>query len=568
MTRWWAVAAVMLGVLIAPLRAMGQQDSDEVFFEVEAVNPSLATLDEPLNLETPQACVESFLRAAREDDFRRAAHALHFRLRDGVTEDEAATAAEQLFTVLNQELWVDWEALPDRADGMIDYVPLGGSNPLVGKPRKSIRLGGVDVGGREVPVRVERVRASGREPVWIFSAQSVDNIPMLYEAHGPGWLEKQIPAWAKERTWWRVALWKWIVLAATLVIAPCVGYWIMRLLKRLFARLESLDRDMLDRFDWPIAAVVSTGILLLVVDGVLGLPSAIANFTDPIALIVFVGSMTWLVMRVLDFAIERVAKDTILKLHENESASQRRLITQISVARHVVLLLIALGGAGVLLMQLDLFRTLGTALLSSAGVAAVIFGIAGHAVLGNLIAGLQIALSQPFKVGDSIYVENNYGTIEEVMYTCVIVRTWDMRRLVFPIKYFVENWFENWSHTDSFLQKAIYLHVDFRADVEKIREKFLAIVKDDEDWDSESDEPEVLVTDTHNDTMVVRLTCGGADPNKAWSLECRVREAMVAWLQEVEGGAYLPLRRIAVHESDRSRGEASGKAAKTSGESD
>lgn len=542
----------IVGALLAFAAVAAAQDEPQVLaFEVEAVNPSLTPPAEPLNLETPQACVESFLEAARRGEFGRAAHALHFRVVGDVSDADAATAAERLFNVLNQELWVDWEALPDRPDGMVDFVPLGGDNPLVGQPRKSIRLGSIEVEGREIPVRVERVRAGTGEAVWLVSAQTVSNIELLYEAHGPGWLQRQMPEWAQKRVWGRVALWKWIVLVATLIIAPLVGYGVTSSLKRVFARRDDLDHEMLDRFDWPLAAVISTAILFAVIEWTLALPSAIANFVDPLALIAFIGSATWFVMRGLDLAIERVAKDTIRKLHEEESAAQQRLMTQITVVRHVMLLLIALAGFGILLLQLDLFRTLGTALLSSAGAAAVIFGIAGHAVLGNLIAGLQIALSQPFKIGDSVYVEGNYGTIEDVMYTYVIVRTWDKRRLVFPVKYFIDNWFENWSHTDSFLQKGIYLHVDYRADVERIREKFLSVLEEDEDWDGENDSPDVLVTETHDDTMVVRMTCGGATPSAAWSLECRVREKMVAWLQQVEGGAFLPVRRISIHEADR-----------------
>jgi len=179
-----------------------------------------------------------------------------------------------------------------------------------------------------------------------------------------------------------------------------------------------------------------------------------------------------------------------------------------------------------------------------AGAAEVLIGIAGHAVLGNLIAGLQIALSQPVKIGDTVIVEDNWGSVEDITYTYVVIRTWDERRLVVPVSHFVSETIENWSMTDPFLTKPIYLHLDYRADVDRVREKFLEVLEGDEDWDEERDEPKALVTDTSGDTITVRLTAAGATPSEAWSLSCRVRERMLAWLRDVENGRWLPVQRI------------------------
>jgi len=141
-------------------------------------------------------------------------------------------------------------------------------------------------------------------------------------------------------------------------------------------------------------------------------------------------------------------------------------------------------------------------------------------------------------------VEDEFGHIEDITYVDVVVRTWDHRRLVFPINYFIDNVFENWSKTDGYLVKAIYLEVDYRADVGRIRDKFEELVRADDDWAEDRDEPEVLMTRCGPENVTLRMTCGGSTPAAAWRLVNRVREAMVDWLCGVADGAWLPRQRI------------------------
>jgi small-conductance mechanosensitive channel len=237
-------------------------------------------------------------------------------------------------------------------------------------------------------------------------------------------------------------------------------------------------------------------------------------------------------------------------------SEQRRALTQLTVARYAILLLVALVAVAVVLIQLDMFRAIGIALLTSAGAAAVILGIAGHAVLGNLIAGLQIALTRPFRIGDTVMIEGNWGVIEDISYTYVIERTWDDRRLIIPIKYFINEHFDNWSKTDEYLTKPIYLNVDYRADVQRIREKFFELLERDEEWDPDIDDPKVLVYECGDETMTVRLTCGAKDPSSAWWLHCRMREQILAWLQGVENGAWLPRQRVMLDPASAGDGSA------------
>lgn len=524
--------------------AAAQPSTQDPVFTLDAVNPSLPTLDDPPNRETPQACVENLMFSAKAGDFERAAHSLNLRLLDHPNPERAALAAERLYYVLNQRLWISWEELPDRPDGQSEPATFGGDGSSSAAPRRAIRLGAIEAGGRDLPILIQRVRAGDADPVWLFSAQTVDNIDVLYDVHGPGWLERNMPDWARQRILGRISAWKWIALSLVLVLAPIIGWITALAVKRAVARYTPVSMTLLSSFEWPVGALVSTLILWALVQWVVSLPAPIAAIAEPLALVAVAIAATWLCMRVLSLIVDYVTRNVIPRLHEEESIAHRRILTQIKVARHGLMLIVALVALGIVLVQLDVFRTIGVALLSSAGAAAVILGLAGHAVLGNLIAGVQIAITQPFKLGDAVYIEDNWGQIEDIAYTYVVVRTWDKRRLVLPINYFIRNWFENWSMTDPFLTKPIYLHVDYRADVEAIRRRFFELLEADDGWDGEKDDPAVIVVETQDGTMVVRLTCGADNPSKAWWLHCRIREQLVAWLQERDGGLWLPRRRV------------------------
>jgi small-conductance mechanosensitive channel len=295
----------------------------------------------------------------------------------------------------------------------------------------------------------------------------------------------------------------------------------------------------------PIGVVITLLIWSLVLELALSFPAPLGTLMSTAATVGLIAAIGWLIGRCIHFGIEYVAKDALRDRTEEASSDQRRLLTQLTVARHVTVIVIAFVVIAVVLIEFNVFRTLGVVLLTSAGAAAVIIGIAGHAVLGNLIAGLQIALTRPFRVGDSVYIEDNWGRIEDITYTYVVVNTWDKRRLVLPIRYFVSNWFENWEINQRFLMKPIYLRVDFRADVDRIRKKFFELIRADDRLDEEQEPPSVLVTDCDDETIVVRLTAGSSTATEAWYMSCETRENLLAWLREAEDGAWLPRRRLA-----------------------
>jgi len=211
-TRRHILRALLVLVAIVPIACA---QSQETWYEID----ELPLSRDAVNLRTPQACVESFVDACHEDDFDRAALSLDLRLLQPIDDLDAARLAEHLFFVLNQELWIDWETLPDRPDGVVEPGLLGRDGPLVGTPRRSIRIGAIDLAGREIPIRIHRVKPGDADPVWLFSAQTVENIDALYQEHGPSWIARSVPPWASARLG-GVQVWQIVALAITFVGAP------------------------------------------------------------------------------------------------------------------------------------------------------------------------------------------------------------------------------------------------------------------------------------------------------------------------------------------------------------
>ena len=545
-------------VAMATAQDEASSDGDAPAFEQEELNPMLEPLDEPGAFQTPQATMELFIQACSEDRFDQAAHAMNFRLMPDISAHRATQLAERLYFVMNQELWIDWESLPDRPDGMDDSSPLNQSGPMIGKPRRSIALGSIDVGGKDAVIRLQRVRITDRdgELRWLISPFTIQNIEALYEAHGPGWLDERMPTWARARGWGRVMIWQWVAMVLVILIAPTIAYGLTWGIRWVLNKSPVPRIGLYKTLHWPVTAFLAT-ILISIAFGVgLSLPGNVASFVDPIVLLSVAATGAWVAMRAMNFIVENIAKKAVKHSHDDNEDAQQSILTSITIIRHVLVLVIAASALGIVLAQLDGFRSIGVALLSSAGAVALIVGIAGHAVLGNLIAGLQIAFTKPFTLGDTVYIEDNYGTIEDITYTYVIVRTWDYRRLVLPIRYFIDHSFENWSLRDAFLTKPIYLHVDYSAKIEAVRDKFLELVKSDDDWAEDRDEPKVLAYEAKEESLILRLTCAAKDPSTAWSLHCRLREQMVTWLQSVEDGRWLPRQRIDVARLDEGQSNA------------
>jgi len=188
--------------------------------------------------------------------------------------------------------------------------------------------------------------------------------------------------------------------------------------------------------------------------------------------------------------------------------------------------------------------------MASAGIATVVVGIAAQSTLGNIIAGVQIALTKPVRIGDAVIIEGAYGFVEDIRFTFMVVRTWDLRRKVIPLKSVISESFDNLSMTDSQSILEIELHADYRIDVSKVRKKFTELVKNSEEWDGEK-EPMVQVEAMNETVLKIRCLCSGKDYPTAWDLHCKVREDLMKYISQLEEGIYLSRNRIEIDRKEK-----------------
>ncbi|UNK42742.1 mechanosensitive ion channel family protein [Luteimonas sp. S4-F44] len=236
--------------------------------------------------------------------------------------------------------------------------------------------------------------------------------------------------------------------------------------------------------------------------------------------------LTWLLARVVGAVEARILREHPVDIEDNLAA--RRIQTQTRVISRVVQGTVILVGVALALMTFPQVRQVGAALLASAGIIGLVAGIAAQPVFGNLIAGLQIALAQPIRLDDVVIVEGEWGRIEEITSTYVVVRIWDERRLVVPLQWFISNPFQNWTRTNAQLLGTAFLWLDHRAPIAAIREELQRLCEADPRWDRRVCVTQVTETDKH--TIEVRLLVSARNSGELFDLRCAVREGMLAFL--------------------------------------
>jgi small-conductance mechanosensitive channel len=243
--------------------------------------------------------------------------------------------------------------------------------------------------------------------------------------------------------------------------------------------------------------------------------------------IALIAAITWLSVRSAAAVGEAIMQAHPLDTDDNLLA--RRIHTQVRVLTRSVMVVIVIVGVGAALMTFPNVRQIGASLLASAGVAGLVTGIAARPVLGNLIAGLQIALTQPIRLDDVVVIQGEWGRIEEITGTYVSVRLWDQRRLIVPLQWFIENPFANWTRSNSQIIGTVFLYVDYRMPLAPLRTELARIVEVAPEWDRRV---QVLqVTDATERSMQLRALVSSLDSGLNWDLRCRVREGLVAFVQ-------------------------------------
>jgi small-conductance mechanosensitive channel len=262
--------------------------------------------------------------------------------------------------------------------------------------------------------------------------------------------------------------------------------------------------------------------------------------------VLLTAAITWFAVRAVAGVAEAVVRLNPANVADNLHA--RRVQTQTRVLARTVMFFIVLIGAASALMTFPGMRQIGTSLLASAGVAGLVAGIAARPVLGNLIAGLQIALTQPIRLDDVVIMENEWGRIEEITSTYVVVKIWDERRLVVPLQYVIEHPFQNWTRTGSELLGTVYLWLDYRVPIAPLRAELQRVCESAPEWDKRV--AMIQVTDADQHAIQIRVLVSTQDASKGWDLRCRVREALIDFVQR-EYPEALPRLRAEMDRAER-----------------
>jgi small-conductance mechanosensitive channel len=244
--------------------------------------------------------------------------------------------------------------------------------------------------------------------------------------------------------------------------------------------------------------------------------------------ILIILAVTWLFVKLV-LVIEALLLAQF-ELREKDNLTARKVHTQVRLFKRMMIIGISLIGTAIILLNFDQVRELGTTILASAGILGIVLGFAAQKTLGNLIAGIQIAITQPIKIDDVVIVENEWGRIEEITLTYVVVKIWDLRRLVLPITYFVENPFQNWTRETSDILGTVFVYTDFRIPVQEIREELTRMVGGNPLWDGQV--CTLQVTNLTDRTVELRALVSARNSSDAWYLRCEVRENLLGFIQE------------------------------------
>lgn len=258
------------------------------------------------------------------------------------------------------------------------------------------------------------------------------------------------------------------------------------------------------------------------------LPAAVRNYISHVVEIGLIITFSWLIIRAVNLAQEYVYYKFDLKKSDN--FRERKIRTQLQYIRQVIIGLIVLLTIAAVLLTFSTMRKLGAGLLTGVGIGGIIIGFAAQRSLGNLLAGFQIAFTQPIRIDDVVIVENEYGRIEEITLTYVVVKIWDERRMILPITYFIEKPFQNWTRKATELLGTVFIYADYTLPVEPLRNELNRLVKESPLWNGKA--VGLVVTDVKEQTIEVRATVSANNSGALFDLRCYVRENLLLFINQ------------------------------------
>ncbi|OBH19406.1 mechanosensitive ion channel [Mycolicibacter terrae] len=331
-------------------------------------------------------------------------------------------------------------------------------------------------------------------------------------------------------------------LAGAIAGAWVLGWALYWLLQRV-SRRSALVNDFAALTRMPVRVILMVIAARIAVGATVLASAPGRGWVDQLFRILMIAAMTWLVAAFTLLAERRaIARFAGGELEVSDADRlQRRVKTQITTLRRLAIAVVVVLGTAAALMTFPSFTQIGTTMFASAGILSVVAGLAAQTSLGSVFAGMQISFSDAVRVGDVVVLEGEWGRIEEITLTYVVVQIWDQRRLILPTTYFTKTPFENWTRRTTDLLGTVQLDVDFTAPVEPMRAELDRLLSASDMWDGRSSG--LVVTDAVDGYLRVRITVSAADSGALFNLRCAVREGMVEWLQRTHPTA-LPRWRV------------------------
>jgi len=333
----------------------------------------------------------------------------------------------------------------------------------------------------------------------------------------------------------------WII-TLTLVIAAVAIAWLVhvllyRLAMRVLSRRDEFWHALLRRGTGPARLTL---IIIAMVFAVRAAPLSARHEALALhgLLVAEIICVIWIMRTALNIWLMLHLRRFRLDVSDNLTA--RKHITQSRILQRVANTVLLILGAGAIIMTFDGARQLGISILASAGAAGIVLGLALQPVIRNLFAGIQLAITQPIRIDDAVIVEGEWGNIEEITATYVVVRIWDKRRLIVPLTYFIETPFQNWTREDATLIGAVTIYLDYAVPLKDIRRSVAAFVTENPHWDG--DVFAVQVTDFREFVMEVRILASASNAPRAFDLRCDIRAHLAEFLQENHPEALPRLR--------------------------
>ncbi|PZG27119.1 mechanosensitive ion channel protein MscS [Spongiactinospora gelatinilytica] len=323
-------------------------------------------------------------------------------------------------------------------------------------------------------------------------------------------------------------------LVVAVAVAVAAVEIVRRVLQsRLIGPRWGLAEPLVRRCTWPgfaTAVVVAANLAYEpTVDRRVPIPPPWVELVDRALALLTIGCVTWLVIQAA-YAITDVVLDRLMAVEGDGDRRARRIRTQITLVRRVAAAVVIVVALGAMLFTFPSVRALGAGLLASAGIVGVVAGIAAQSTLGNLLAGLQLAFSDAIRLDDVVVVRGEWGRIEELTLTYVVLRLWDERRLVLPVSYFTQNPFENWTRHGSRVIGHVYIRVEWSVPVDELRTELYHFLREHPLWDQK--DWILQVTDLlPNGLVELRALMSAADSASAWDLKCDAREHLLAYIR-------------------------------------